>query len=87
MSWLMACEGQKMKLDAYDVSRIQVENVINDWIFSRRDREILRLHYLDGLTYEQLADEVGLSVRQTKNIVHKHERVFFRELDKVSKNS
>lgn len=71
-------------LSIYDVSRMQVQTVINDWIFSRRDRMIMELYYLDGLTYQQVADEVGMSERQIKNIVYKHEKVFLRELAKVS---
>ena len=72
-------------LSVYDISRTQVQNIINDWIFSRRDRMIMTLYYLDGLTYQQVANEVDMSERQVKNIVYKHEQVFFRELSKASR--
>ena len=45
--------------------------LIDEWIFSERDRELLKRRLLDGIVYEALADEFKLSVRQTKNIVRK----------------
>ncbi len=54
-----------------ELSRSQVEHLIDEWIFSERDRAILKRRLLDGLTYDQLAEEFDLSVRQVKNIVYK----------------
>jgi hypothetical protein len=54
-----------------DKSRSEICLVIDEWIFSERDRMILKRRLLDGICYEPLADEVGLSVRQVKNIVYK----------------
>ena len=55
----------------FDLSRSQVEELIDEWIFSERDRVILKRRLLDGICFEPLADEAGLSVRQVKNIVYK----------------
>ena len=52
-------------------SRSDICHIIDEWIFSERDRMILKRRLLDGICYEPLADEVGLSVRQVKNIVYK----------------
>lgn len=61
----------------HDLSRSQVEYLIEEWIFSERDRKILKRRLLDGICYEPLAEEFGLSVRQVKNIVYKgEERIF-----------
>lgn len=60
-----------------DLSRSQVAHLIDEWIFSERDRKILKRRLLDGICYEPLAEEFGLSVRQVKNIVYKgEERIF-----------
>lgn len=60
-----------------DLSRSQVEYLIDEWIFSERDRKILKRRLLDGICYEPLAEEFGLSVRQVKTIVYKgEERIF-----------
>lgn len=55
----------------FDLSRTQIENLIHEWIFSERDRAILKRRLIDGICFEPLADEFGLSVRQVKNIVYK----------------
>ena len=60
-----------------DLSRSQVAHLIDEWIFSERDRKILKRRLLDGICYEPLAEEFGLSVRQIKTIVYKgEERIF-----------
>lgn len=45
--------------------------LIDEWIFSERDRELLKRRLLDGIVYEALAEEFQLSVRQTKTIVRR----------------
>lgn len=45
--------------------------MIDQWIFSERDRAILKRRLLDGILFEPLAEEFGLSVYQTKSIVYK----------------
>lgn len=42
--------------------------LIDEWIYSERDREILKIRMLDGICYEPLAEEFDLSVRQIKRI-------------------
>ena len=62
-----------------DISRTDVEKLIDEWIFNERDRMILKRRLLDGICYEPLAEEFGLSVRQTKNIVYKGQDKIFRK--------
>lgn len=49
-------------------SRTEYEEIISEWIFSERDRAIIRRKLLDGITYERLAEEFDLSVQQVKRI-------------------
>lgn len=63
--------------NASDLSRSEVEHLIEEWIFKERDRRILKRRLLDGICYEPLAEEFGLSVRQIKNIVYKGEEKIF----------
>lgn len=60
-----------MKIDIYNLSRSQWENLIDEWIFSERDRLLLKRRLLDGILFEALAEEFDLSVQQTKSIVYK----------------
>lgn len=54
-----------------ELSATQRAMLIDEWIFNERDRKILKRRLLDGIKYEPLAEEFGLSVRQTKTIVYK----------------
>lgn len=54
-----------------ELSATQRALLIDEWIFNERDRKILKRRLLDGIKYEPLAEEFGLSVRQTKTIVYK----------------
>jgi hypothetical protein len=64
----------------FDLSRTEIEKLIDKWIFSERDRQILKRRLLDGICYEPLAEEFNLSVRQIKNIVYKCEDKIFRHI-------
>lgn len=60
-----------------NVSRSEWERIIDEWIFSERDRAIMKRRLLDGICFEPLAEEFDLSVRQIKNIVYKSQiRIF-----------
>ena len=61
-----------------DLPRSEWERLINEWIFSERDRKILIRYLLDGICFEPLSEEFDLSVRQTKNIVYKTENILFK---------
>ena len=60
-----------MNMEIYDLDRYQWEALIDRWIFSERDRAILKRRLLDGICFEPLAEEFNLSVRQVQKIVYK----------------
>ena len=60
-----------------NLSRTEIEHLIDEYVFNERDRKILKRRLLDGICYEPLAEEFDLSVRQVKNIVYKHEERIF----------
>ena len=65
-----------LSAEGADLSRSQIEHLIDEWIIGRnaaRDRMILKRRLIDGITYDRLAEEFDLSVRQVKNIVYRHE--------------
>lgn len=59
-----------------DLSRSEWEYLIDEWIFSERDRYIIKRKLLDNIHYETLSEEVGLSVTQTKYIVSKSKKIW-----------
>lgn len=63
-----------------DIPRSKIEFLIDEWIFSERDRLILKRRLLDGICFEPLAEEFDLSVRQVKKIVYKSQEKIFRHV-------
>lgn len=63
-----------------DLSRTEWEYLIDEYIFSERDRAILKRRLLDGICFEPLVEEFGLSVRQTKSIVYKAQEQLFKHI-------
>ena len=60
-----------------DLSNTQIRIAIDEFIRSERDRAILKRRLIDGITFEKLAEEFDLSVRQVKTIVYRgREKVF-----------
>lgn len=61
----------RMDINKFNLSKSQIDVLIEEWIFNSKHREILRDRLFDGLTFERLAEKHDISVRQTKNIVYK----------------
>ena len=49
----------------------EIERRISENIHSERDRRIMRLRLVDGLTYERIAEAVEMSAVQIKRIVQR----------------
>lgn len=64
-----------------DISRSEIESLIDEWILNERDRRILKRRMIDGICYEPLAEEFDLSVQRVKSIVYKSKEKLFRHLE------
>ena len=62
----------------YTNSRIR--ELIAEYIHSERDRRILERRLIDGITFDRLAEEFDMSVRQMKNIIYRAQEQLFRHL-------
>jgi hypothetical protein len=78
--------GDRDRLDLDNISNKQIEEAIDLWIHSKRDRMILKLRLIDGLTYQQTSDYlykqegIILSDRRIKTIVYKAEAKLFKHI-------
>ena len=63
-----------------DLSRSQIEHLIDEWVLNERDRLMLKRRLLDGICFEPLAEEFNLSVRQTKSIIYKSMDKLYRHI-------
>ena len=61
-----------------DYTNSQMCELIDEHIHNLKYRNILRLRYIDGLTYEKIAEEVNMSVQQVKTIVYKAQEKLIR---------
>lgn len=68
------------KLDTIDLSRSEWENLIDEWIFSEKDRAIIKRRLLDGLTFEQLANEFNYSTQNIQRIIYKGTARLFKKI-------
>lgn len=61
-----------------EISCSDMAFLINEWIPNQRDRRIMYRRMIDGVLFDDLADEFHLSVRRTKAIVYKWQEVIYR---------
>ena len=50
----------------------EIERKISEQIHSDRDRRIMRMRLVDGMTYERIAELVEMSAVQIKRIVKRY---------------
>ena len=63
-----------------DIPRSEWEKLIDEWIFNERDRAILKRRLLDGLTFEQLANEFNYSTQNIQRIIYKGTARLFKKI-------
>ena len=57
--------------ERYNLSRSDLQYLIDQWIFNELHRLILADRLFNGTTYERLAEKYDLSTQQIKTIVYK----------------
>ena len=57
-----------------------ISKIIDEYIHSERDRQVLKRRFIDGIYIEPLAEEFDLSPRTVKRIISRHEYEIFRHL-------
>lgn len=63
-----------------NITNSHIKEVIAEYIHSERDREILTDRYVNGYTFERIAEKQDMSTVQIKRIVYKNETAFFKHL-------
>lgn len=65
------------------ITRTKIENVIDEYVIgfkAERNRKLLKLRLCEGMTYELIAEEMDMSVRQVKKISYAYESVICEHL-------
>lgn len=63
-----------------EISCSQMAHLIEEWVPNQRDRRIMYRRMIDGILFDDLAEEFDLSVRRVKTIVYKWQEVVYRHL-------
>ena len=73
---------KKTRLDIYDgYGNSQIDAAINEWIHSERDRQVLHLKLVDGLSFECIAEIMDMSPKGIQKIVYKAQDKLHRHLE------
>lgn len=56
---------------ASGLSTDEIDSLIDKWVFNSRNRKILKLKLIHGLTYKEIADKASLTEDSIKDIVRK----------------
>lgn len=63
-----------------DYTNSEIAALIDEHIHSERDRAILKRRFIDGICFEPLSEEFGLSERHTRNIIYRAQEKLFRNM-------
>lgn len=66
----------------FDFSRSEWQNMIDEWIFDKTMREMLKLNLLDGLTYGEIAEKLNLSIDKVSKNIRKSKKYLFSHCQK-----
>ncbi len=55
-----------------ELSNSELRTIIDEWIHSSREREMLKDRLIDGMTYEKMAEKYDVSVRWVKHLMYKN---------------
>lgn len=73
-------ESKTKKLDDVEYKNSMVAHIIDEYVHSKRDREILKARIIDGEFLDPLSERYNLTPRQVGNIITKYEAVIFKHL-------
>ena len=71
-----------MNIEDSNLDRYEWENLIDRWIFDKKDRIILKRKFLDNISLEKIAEEkeVNLSSRQVNRRFDKAKKQLFKRI-------
>lgn len=65
-----------------DYTNSQISALIDEYVHNERNRFLLKRRLIDGIRFDQLAEEFDLSTQHVKTIVYREQDKVFRHLPK-----
>ena len=69
-----------MNIEDSNLDRYEWENLIDRWIFDEKDRIILKRKFLDNISLERIAEDLGMSPRQINRRFNKAKMQLFKRI-------
>lgn len=58
----------------------QIRDLIAEYIHNADDRKMLQLRLIDGMTFENIGFEMGMTTKTVRIRIHKGEAILFKHL-------
>jgi DNA-directed RNA polymerase specialized sigma24 family protein len=58
----------------------QIRDLISEHIHNADDRRMLQLRLIDGMTFEQIGFEMGMTTKTVRIRIHKGEEILFKHI-------
>ena len=58
----------------------QIRDLIEDHIHNSDDRKMLQLRLVDGMTFENIGFEMGMTTKTVRKRIHKGEEILFKHI-------
>lgn len=76
--------NKKLLSKLIGMSKSEIEDLIDQRVICRRkaerNREILKMALIDGITQEKIAEKHELTPRQVQNIIYETEKILLKHL-------
>jgi AraC-like DNA-binding protein len=69
-----------LNIEDSNLDRYEWENLIDRWIFDEKDRIILKRKFLDNISLEKIAEDLGMSPRQINRRFNKAKVQLFKRI-------
>lgn len=66
-----------------DLSRSDIEWLIEQYLFVVRDREIAKARWIDGMTFDEISKRFDISPRQAKTIIRNSRERVLSHVDRL----
>ena len=63
-----------------EYSNSQIRELIAEWIHNSDDRKMLLLRLVEGMTFEAIGFEMGMTTKTVRLRIHKAEEVLFKHI-------
>lgn len=66
--------SSKVEKEVKDYTNSQINNLIDEHIHNALHREAMKMRFIDGATYEQIAEKIDRTPRQVGYLVSKYSK-------------